>query len=72
MTAVMDARGRVIGQAPQFKAVSLESRLVPRAGLTPYMRWRDGPLLITVTLLLLGLAARRPAFASTVGPRGRS
>ncbi|MES1944524.1 apolipoprotein N-acyltransferase [Salinisphaera sp. PC39] len=58
VTAVIDDRGRVSVQAPQFEAVSTTSRLVPRTGLTPYMRWRDA-LLIIVTVLLFGLVIRR-------------
>ncbi|MAA73269.1 MAG: apolipoprotein N-acyltransferase [Salinisphaeraceae bacterium] len=61
VTAVINDRGRVRAQAQQFEAVKLVSNLVPRTGLTPYLRWRDAPLLITITVLLLFLTIRRGA-----------
>lgn len=65
VTAVIDEGGRVIAQAPQFTTVALASSLIPHSGLTPFMQWRDRPVLFMAILLLLGLAARQGLSGST-------
>ncbi|MEQ8661976.1 MAG: apolipoprotein N-acyltransferase [Gammaproteobacteria bacterium] len=58
ITAVIDHRGRVTARAPAFTAVTLRTRFEARAGLTPYARLGDWPLL-GLALLVLALSAWR-------------
>lgn len=63
VTAVVDARGRVIAELPFGTMDALDTRIPGALPATPYARWGDGPL----ALLLAGLAGlamilrRRPA-----------
>lgn len=63
VTAVVDARGRVVEQLPFGTMGTLDTRVPGALPATPYARWGDGPL----ALLLAGLALlamigrRRPA-----------
>lgn len=52
VTAVVDARGRVIDQLPFGTMGALDTRIPGALPPTPYTRWGDGP----VALLLAGLA----------------
>ena len=55
MTALIDARGRLIDVAPQFESYVLSGEVEPRQGATPYvMIGNRGFLLLTVGLMLLG------------------
>lgn len=54
ITAVMDARGRIVAQAPQFEATVLDAVIQPRQGSTPYIFWGNVPVVV-VALLLLAL-----------------
>ncbi|MEA3173031.1 MAG: apolipoprotein N-acyltransferase [Gammaproteobacteria bacterium] len=58
VTAAVDARGAVIAQLPQFVEGVLHAVLEPRAGLTPYARFGNYPV-ISGAAVLLGLAIRR-------------
>ncbi|MES2814738.1 MAG: apolipoprotein N-acyltransferase [Pseudomonadota bacterium] len=63
VTAVVDARGRVVDQLPFGVMDALDTRIPGALPPTPYARWGDGPL----ALLLAGLAGlamigrRRPS-----------
>ncbi len=46
MTAIIDERGRVLAQSPQFQAAVLKGSLQPRRGATPYVRFGDWPVLL--------------------------
>lgn len=59
ISAHVDAAGRVLRRTAQFQTVTLASRVQPRIGATPYMRWRDLPLWIATVLLLAGLSLHR-------------
>jgi apolipoprotein N-acyltransferase len=63
ITAVIDHEGRVLKRAPQFEVAALAAEVMPRTGATPYVRWRDSPVLgISIGLLLAtGLARTREA-----------
>lgn len=47
VTAIINERGRVLRQAPQFKVTVLDGALQPRRGATPYVRYGDWPVLLT-------------------------
>jgi apolipoprotein N-acyltransferase len=53
VTAVFDARGRVVADLPFGTMAALDTRIPGALPPTPYSRWGDGP----VALLLAGLAA---------------
>ncbi|MBX3669029.1 MAG: apolipoprotein N-acyltransferase [Rhodocyclaceae bacterium] len=46
MTAVIDADGRVRAALEAFTSAALRAEVHGRDGLTPYMRWRDYPVLL--------------------------
>jgi apolipoprotein N-acyltransferase len=53
VTAVVDARGRVVKELPFGVMAALDTQVPGALPPTPYVRWGDGPL----ALLLAGLAA---------------
>ena len=63
ISAVIDHRGRLAGRLPQFTTAVLTARVQPRAGRTPFARWRNGAALALAALALvaaLTLGRRRP------------
>jgi len=56
ITAAIDRDGTVRGRLPQFAEGRLEASAQGYVGATPYMRWRDRPVVI-VSLFLLAAAA---------------
>jgi apolipoprotein N-acyltransferase len=54
VTALIAHDGSLLGTLPQFEPGVLAGRVVPRVGLTPYVRFGNGPVLV---LLALGIAA---------------
>jgi apolipoprotein N-acyltransferase len=64
ISAFIDPRGRVVARSHQFVPELLRGTVVPFAGLTPYARLRNWPVLGACLALLLGAAAwsrRRPS-----------
>ena len=61
VSAVIDAKGRVLATIPLGKAAYLDAALPPALSATPYARSGDGPVLALVIALLavLGLGAQR-------------
>jgi len=67
ITAVIDARGRVVRQGAQFQAVVVPALVQPRQGATPWVRFGNWPVLSVCVLLLAaalgwssGLLGRHP------------
>jgi apolipoprotein N-acyltransferase len=65
ISGLIDARGRLIGQLPPFLPLVLTGSVQPEAGLTPYDRWGDRPIVILAGVLLWvgafwGTGRRRP------------
>ncbi len=63
ITAIIDARGRVVARAPQFVPYALTGEALPYAGATPYVRFGNAPVLLLLAGALLVAvvpAARRP------------
>lgn len=59
VTAIVDAKGRILQQAPIFEATSITDNIIPMTGLTPYARFADKPILIfliSVFLILIALS----------------
>ena len=65
VSAIIDARGAIRQVGPVFESAILSATVQPRAGTTPYVRWRDWPIaalaIIGVAGLWLTRRARRPA-----------
>jgi apolipoprotein N-acyltransferase len=52
VTAIVAPDGKVINQAPQFKATALTGTITPMGGMTPYARAGDKPVIIALIMLL--------------------
>ena len=64
ISALIDQRGRIVVQGPQFKESVIRGEVQPLRGLTPYARFGDGPAVLLLVVLLVGglwLARRYPA-----------
>jgi apolipoprotein N-acyltransferase len=55
ITAVIDHRGEIVAQAPQFAAIALRASFEARSGATPYVLTGDGPL-TTLLLAAVGIS----------------
>jgi apolipoprotein N-acyltransferase len=62
MTAAIDQTGKIIATLPQFTRGTLSVAAQPRSGTTPYIRWRDWPIIIfcgMIFLVGLGFSMRK-------------
>jgi len=60
ISAVIDMKGRIVAQSPQFQLTALRAQVQPYQGLTPYTRIGDYPLIICLFLsILLGKAVEK-------------
>jgi len=57
ISALADHRGRILATAPQFEQAVLRGSVQPMAGMTPYARWGNAPVLVLLALLLGGVYA---------------
>ena len=53
ISAVVTPEARMAASIPSFEAGVLEADIPPLEGRTPYARWRDGPVLVLLALVLL-------------------
>ncbi len=51
-TAIVAPDGKIISQAPLFKATTLNGMLTPMGGMTPYARLGDTPIVYSMLILL--------------------
>lgn len=58
VSALIDPKGRIVQQAPQFEVAILAGQVTPMQGLTPYLRFGSWPL-ASISLLILGWALRQ-------------
>lgn len=71
VSAIIDDRGRMIEQSPQFERVSLRGEVRLKEGLTPFQIWGSWPVLALAWLLtMMGQKARimarlRPSASAT-------
>ena len=63
ITAVIDARGRILDQLPFATIGALDTTIPGALPATAYARWGDGPLALLLAGLAL-LAMRRPRRAA--------
>lgn len=61
ISAVIDAQGRVTQRSEQFVPAVIEAEVTPQRGLTPWVRYGDGPLAALAVALFLLAALRRHA-----------
>jgi apolipoprotein N-acyltransferase len=61
ITAAIDRDGRVLGRLPQFTEARLEVAAQGYEGVTPYVRWRDWPI-VFFSLALLAFFTIRARF----------
>ena len=55
ISALIDAKGKIIQQGPQFTTDILRGEVQPMQGLSPFVRFGSKPILV-LSLILLGLA----------------
>jgi len=55
VTAIIDAKGRIVASLPLFTAGSLGGEIQGYAGSTPYVRWGNAPVLALWGMLGIGL-----------------
>ena len=58
-TAAIDEKGRVVSRLPEYVAGTLVADVVPRAGMTPYARTGNAPVLAILAIALFALRPRR-------------
>jgi apolipoprotein N-acyltransferase len=64
ITAAIDRDARVLGKLPQFTEGRLETIAQGYVGATPYVRWRDGPIVLLALAVLVActmIARRKPS-----------
>ncbi|HTW74650.1 MAG TPA: apolipoprotein N-acyltransferase [Steroidobacteraceae bacterium] len=71
VSALVGARGQVLEQAPQFRPWVLTGSVQPRAGLPPFARYGNDPIVL-LGLLAAALAAGRRVLSSTRAARSRA
>lgn len=59
ITAVIDPKGRVLSSLPEFAAGTLEAEVQGYAGMTPYARWGNWPVLLWLGAMLVMAGLRR-------------
>jgi apolipoprotein N-acyltransferase len=55
VTAIIATDGKIISQAPIFKATVLTGTITPMGGITPYARVGDKPIILVLMILLICL-----------------
>jgi apolipoprotein N-acyltransferase len=59
ITALIDPRGRIVAEAPEFEPAVLRGEVQPRSGDTPYLRFGNVPVVALALLGALGMGLRR-------------
>jgi apolipoprotein N-acyltransferase len=55
VTAIVNHRGQVIAQLPEFQQSILKNHVQPHSGITPFVTWGNIPiLLLSIGILVLG------------------
>ena len=54
MTAIIDQRGQVVKQAPEFTRATVDGDVQGYAGATPFVRWGNAPIIALCLALALG------------------
>ncbi len=60
ISAIIRADGNVVERGPQFETTVVRGEVIPREGITPYVRYGDLPVLVVAAMLfLVGLIMQR-------------
>jgi apolipoprotein N-acyltransferase len=59
ITALIDPRGRIVAEAPEFEPAVLRGEVQPRGGDTPYLRFGNVPVVVLSLFGALGMGLRR-------------
>jgi len=59
ISAVIGPRGEFVARAPDFQQAVLRSAIVPRTGMSPYLRFGNAPLLLLLVISLAVAVVRR-------------
>jgi apolipoprotein N-acyltransferase len=59
VSAFVDDKGRILGSGPQFEFVSMTQDIPPMTGLTPYARFGNVPVVLSLFAMVVAFAARR-------------
>ncbi len=54
ISAIVDARGRILQRSAQFEAEVISGQVQPRTGATPYVRFGNTPVVMLLLLMLFG------------------
>jgi apolipoprotein N-acyltransferase len=57
ISAIINEKGKIINQSPQFKPAALSAQITLFQGSTPYVLWGNIPVIITALLLLIFILA---------------
>lgn len=60
ISVIIDPKGNITHQLPQFNAMSLTENLSPNIGLTPYAKWGNRPTIFLFILLIICLFIKKP------------
>jgi len=60
ISALVDSKGQIMVQGPQFEAAVVNGKIQPRTGITPYVFWGNYPVLIL--FILTGLLLTREKY----------
>lgn len=55
ISAFVDHHGKIVSRSPQFETYVLTGTVQPRTGATPYVRFGNTPVVISMLLILAGL-----------------
>jgi len=61
ITGIIDHKGRVLAQLPQFKPMSLSGTAILFEGITPYARFGNYPVILLCLFIFTGFAYRQVA-----------
>jgi apolipoprotein N-acyltransferase len=59
VTAAINEKGKIVAALPQFTRGVLEVNATPRQGATPYVRWKDSPILLLLLAVFLFAAIKQ-------------
>lgn len=60
ISAIVDHQGKISAASPQFKTYVLSGTVQPMQGVTPYVRWGNIPVIVSLAFFLTAVRLRRP------------
>ena len=59
ISAIVDAKGKIIQRSPQFEMSVITAQVQPRSGATPYVRFANVPVLVVLAVMFLAASFYR-------------